>query len=356
MMRILHLVLAPRLSGAEVLAKDLAMHQHTHGDVVALASLRPQHDDFVELRAQLDARGIACFFPQRAHGNIGKLWHVYGVIRRFRPDVLVAHATIPAFYARALPTRVPVIYVMHSAANDFERSLFRRVERLLSARASAVVGVSETNVRDYVAAIGRHRLMQVIPNGVDTTRFVCTMSGEHWSRGARIVQIGRYNAVKNQLRTVQAFADVVKVAPQARLLLCGVVEDRAYFDAVRSLVAQLRLEGRVAVEGPRPDVAQLLLDSHVFAMPSLSEGHSIAFLEALASGIPVVASDIPAFAFARDFPGVQLIDAGDTAAYGRALAGAVRQSRSERELDGLTLDDTAEQYRAIAYQVAVFSC
>jgi glycosyltransferase involved in cell wall biosynthesis len=353
-MRILHLVLAPRLSGAEVLAKDLAIHQRMHGDAVAIASLLPQHDDFNALRAELDGQAVTCLFPVRTHGSLGKLWHLYQVIRRFKPDVLLAHATIPAFYARALPVRVPVVYVMHSAANDFERSLFRRVERVLSRRAGAVVGVSEANLKDYVAAIGRHPLMQVIPNGVDTRRFVCTAGAASSDKdgAAQIVQIGRYNAVKDQLQTVRAFAEAARIVPHARLLLVGVIEDPAYFSAVNALVSELGLAGRVIVDGPRDDVSRLLAESRVFAMPSRSEGHSIAFLEALATGIPVVASRIDAFAFARDFPAVQLLDTTDTAAYGHALVHALHEPRVERSLDGLTLNDTAQQYQAITRRVA----
>jgi glycosyltransferase involved in cell wall biosynthesis len=354
-MRILHLVLAPRLSGAEVLAKDLAIHQRMHGDAVALASLLPQHDDFSALRGELDGHAVTCLFPTRTYGSLGKLWHLYQAIRRFKPDVLLAHATIPAFYARALPVRVPVIYVMHSAANDFERSLIRRVERVLSRRAGAVVGVSEANLKDYVAAIGNHPLMQVIPNGVDTSRFVCTEGAAHSGKdggAVQIVQIGRYNAVKDQLQTVRAFAEAARVVTGARLLLVGVIEDPAYFAAVKALVNELGLAGRVLVEGPRDDVTRLLAESHVFAMPSRSEGHSIAFLEALATGIPVVASRIDAFAFARDFPGVHLLDTMDTSTYAHALVSALREPRVARALDGLTLNDTARQYLAITRRVA----
>ncbi|MDX6502018.1 MAG: hypothetical protein QOG23_5278, partial [Blastocatellia bacterium] len=71
-MRILHLVLAPRLSGAEVLAKDLAIHQQKSGEIVGMASLRPQHDDFVMLRRELDGNGVECMFPSGSHGTLGK--------------------------------------------------------------------------------------------------------------------------------------------------------------------------------------------------------------------------------------------------------------------------------------------
>ncbi|HWX10518.1 MAG TPA: glycosyltransferase family 1 protein, partial [Trinickia sp.] len=72
---------------------------------------------------------------------------------------------------------------------------------------------------------------------------------------------------------------------------------------------------------------------------------------ALASGIPIVANAIPAFTFACNWPGVQLIDTADVDRYGRALAAALGERRTQRQLDGMTLEDTAERYLAIARQV-----
>jgi L-malate glycosyltransferase len=350
-MRILHLVLAPRLSGAEVLAKDLAIHQRRQGHPVCITSLVPEHNDFKSLGADLEENGVPCRFPRKAYGMFGRLWHLYHVIRREKPDVIFAHATIPAFYARALPIGAPIVYVMHSATNDFERHLFRSVERILSPRARAVIGVSQANVEDYIAAVGPHPLMTVIPNGVDMARFADQASGEDVIRAPRIVQIGRYTSVKNQLQTVYAFGQVVREVSDARLMLFGVIEDPAYYAAVIDLVNKLGLADRVVVDGPRADVSKVLFDASVFAMPSRSEGHSIAFLEALASGIPVVGSAIAPFAFAKDFPNVQLLDTDDTMAYASALVTALGQRRAERTLTGLTLQDSAERYLAVARQV-----
>jgi len=157
--------------------------------------------------------------------------------------------------------------------------------------------------------------------------------------------------VKNQLQTVHAFKEVAQQVPLARLLLVGVVEDPAYFTAVKDLVAKLGLEQQVTVEGPRSDISDILFKASVFAMPSRSEGHSIAFLEALASGVPIVASDIRPFSFAVDFPAVHLLDPEDISAYASALVAALGEGRAQRPLGGLTLADTAERYLAVARQV-----
>jgi glycosyltransferase involved in cell wall biosynthesis len=350
-MRILHLVWIPRLSGAEVLVKDLAMHQQAQGHTVSVASLYPEQEDFAPLRSMLKRNGVPCFFPATRQNTFAKLWRLLRVIRGLRPDIVFAHATIPAFYARALPISVPIVYVMHSGPNDFRRPLFRRVERVLSRRARALVGVSEGIVADYRASVGQHPLMTVIPNGVDMTRFAALGRSIHSAHAQTIVQIGRYLAVKDQMQTVRAFSEVLKTRPDARLVLCGLVEDRDYHAGVIALAAELGVANRVSIEGPRTDVPDVLAGSQVFAMPSRSEGHSVAFLEALASGIPVVASNIAAFSFAQRMPAVQLIDPADTRAYAEALVTALDQQHVKRELPGLTLADTADQYNLIARQV-----
>nr|WP_216668738.1 glycosyltransferase family 4 protein [Paraburkholderia xenovorans] len=345
------MVHAPRLSGAEVLVKGLAIHHQRGGHEVCMTSLLPQQDDFADIRAELQAAGVTCLFPDVRYGRVGKLLHLYRVVRRFRPDFIVAHATLAALYVRLLPVHTPIAWVMHSGVNDFENGALKRAERLLSRRARAIIGVSQQNIDDYLREIGRHPSMVVIPNGVDAQLFseandACAPDIEVHPK--QIVQLGRYIEGKSQLDTIRAFERVLQAEPEARLLLCGVVEDLDYHRAVLSLVRELGLESRVTVGGPRSDVAAILRASRVFAMPSRFEAQSIGFLEALASGIPVVASRIPSFGFASAFAGVNLVDTTDPEAYGGALLSALGTPRANRQLAGYTLHDTADRYMTIA--------
>ncbi|TDV15575.1 glycosyltransferase family 4 protein [Paraburkholderia caballeronis] len=356
-MRILQLILAPRLSGAEMLVKGLAIDHQRSGHAVCVTSLLPAQDDFAAATDELAESRVLCHFPARRYERVGRLLFLYRSIRRFNPDVVFAHATIPAMYARALPVRVPIVWVMHSSVNDFVVSpLLCRAEQILSRRAKAVIGVSQKHVDDYRDAIGRHPPLIVVPNGIDVARFRkgAAASRDMADTGAgpskQIVQIGRYVPEKGQLETLRAFTRVLEAEPDARLLLCGVIEDRAYHAAVVALANELGIAPRVDIVGPMTRVDEILDESGVFVMPSSNEAQGIAFLEALASGIPVVASLAPAFAFARGWPGVQLVDTSDPACYGRALVAALREPRSHRPLDGFRLQDTAERYLAIARQ------
>jgi glycosyltransferase involved in cell wall biosynthesis len=331
----------------------VAIHHQRGGHEVCITSLLPQQDDFAGIRAELQAAGVACLFPSIRYGRVGKLLHLYRVVRQFRPDFIVAHATLAALYVRLLPVNTPIAWVMHSGVNDFENSALKQAERLLSRRARAVIGVSQQNIDDYLREIGKHPAMVVIPNGVDASLFAedsGTVAPDLEAPAKQIVQLGRYIEGKSQLHTIRAFERVLQSEPEARLLLCGVVEDLAYHEAVLSLVRQLGLESRVTVCGPRLDVAAILRASRVFAMPSRFEAQSIGFLEALASGIPVVASRIPSFGFASGFASVNLVDTADPEAYGRALLGALDMPRANRQLAGYTLHDTADRYMTIARQ------
>ncbi len=350
-MRILQVILAPRLSGAEVLAKGVSIGHQQSGHDVCIASLMPEHDDFAHISAELRAQGVACRFPHRNLGKIGRLLFLHRAIRQFKPDVIFAHATIPALYVRALPTRVPIVWVMHSGANDFANNALLYAERLLSGRAKAVIGVSQKNIDEYVKEVGSHPSMMVVPNGVDLTRFAHSADTAPSTGARQIVQIGRYIPEKNQLQTVEAFARVAAADPDVSLLLCGVIENLEYHAAIVKRVEELGLGDRVEIAGPQSNVAEILRNARSFAMPSSFEAHSISFLEALASGIPVVANTIPSFAFAANFPGVELLDTSNPDAYGRALAASLSEPRATRPLHGLTLQSTADRYLAIASDV-----
>ncbi|ACC75727.1 glycosyltransferase [Paraburkholderia phymatum] len=353
-MRILQVVYAPRLSGAEILAKGLAIQHREGGHEVCITSMQPQLADFDHSRSELSAANVLCDFPDSPLGRVGRLRHLWRCVRRFRPDIIIAHATLAALYVRLLPSVAPVVYVMHSGSNDFANPKLKWAERVLSRRAKVVVGVSPQNTRDYLREVGPHPYVTVIPNGVDLPRFEnaasAPVTGDR--RDSRqIVQLGRYVVDKGQLETIQAFEIVLQHEPDARLVFYGVIEDQAYHDKAMSLVHRLNLAGRVTLCGPESNVAAILQASQVFAMPSHREAHSIGFLEALASGIPVVASQIAAFEFARDFAGVSLVDTNNTPAYAQALLDALHSPRAHRALDGYTLRDTAERYLNIAKTV-----
>nr|WP_246849386.1 glycosyltransferase [Rubellimicrobium arenae] len=105
-----------------------------------------------------------------------------------------------------------------------------------------------------------------------------------------IVGIGRLTAQKDFPTLLRAFAGLTRSKPGARLLILGEGEERA---ALEALVRDLGLHGAVDLPGHVPDTLPYLARCDLFVLSSLWEGFSLALVEALGCGCPVVSTDCP---------------------------------------------------------------
>ena len=107
-----------------------------------------------------------------------------------------------------------------------------------------------------------------------------------------IGSVGRLEAVKDQLTLVRAFNELCLHRPDDNRLRLVLIGDGSLRDKVEELVAQEGIQDRVWLAGSREDVPQLLSALDVFVLPSLAEGISNTILEAMACGLPVVATRV----------------------------------------------------------------
>jgi len=112
---------------------------------------------------------------------------------------------------------------------------------------------------------------------------------KHWLVGT----VGRMQAVKDQVMLARAFVHALELAPQLRatmrLVMVGEGPLRAQAQAVLDAAGASALAW---LPGERGDVADIMRGLHAFALPSLAEGISNTILEAMASGLPVIATDV----------------------------------------------------------------
>lgn len=134
--------------------------------------------------------------------------------------------------------------------------------------------------------VPRATKIDVIPNFVDTARFRPAAGGS--GGGPTVIHVSNFRALKRVDHVVRAFARVRAERP-ARLRLVGDGPERAN---VELLVASLGLTGDVEQLGERADLPELLREAAVFLLPSETESFGLAALEALACGVPVVASRV----------------------------------------------------------------
>ena len=108
------------------------------------------------------------------------------------------------------------------------------------------------------------------------------------------LNVAGFQPLKCQVTLVNAFAEVVRLLPEAKLVLVGQATYMypAYVAEVKRTIAQHGLENAVFLTGLRHDVPRFYAAADAFVLPSLVEGWSLALGEAVAAGLPAVATSV----------------------------------------------------------------
>ena len=215
-------------------------------------------------------------------------------------DVLHCHQYSPFVYgwlAARWQRRLKVVYTEHGRLSDAPPSWKRRaVNPILSRFDGTAIAVSH-DLRDYMidAWFARERV-GVIHNGIDPGPLPSPADRARARQAlgvddGRLVvaTVARLDPVKDLLSLLDAFAIVRRHVPDALLAIVGDGPERA---ALERRAAQPDLAGAVRLTGFRSDVRALLPGADVYVSSSISEGVSITILEAMAAGVPVVATAV----------------------------------------------------------------
>jgi glycosyltransferase involved in cell wall biosynthesis len=107
-----------------------------------------------------------------------------------------------------------------------------------------------------------------------------------------ITVVSRLNLRKGIEYFLEAVAAVAKRFPESRFLIVGGSDDTAYQSSLETLAEDLKVRRQVVFTGERNDVKEILRETNLAVLPSLSEGMSNVLLEAMAAGLPVVATGV----------------------------------------------------------------
>lgn len=254
-------------------------------------------------------------------------WRIAQHCRRLRPDIVHTRnwGAIDGVVGARL-ARVPI--VIHSEHGwDTTDVPARRRWTLwaLSPGIDTVVAVSDHLRRWLSEGIGiTPPKVRLVRNGVDTNRFRPREDRDRLRRERgyegddRVVAaVGRFDPVKNYPLLIAAFEEVARRNAQARLLLIGTGAGRGNIERE---VERRHLGSVVRFAGYRDDVEDWLATADVFVHPSLSEGMTNAALEAMATGLPIVATRVGGLQeIVVDGVTGRLIPGGDAAALAAAM-------------------------------------
>ncbi len=297
--------------------------------------------------------GVQATFPEldiRKGDTLGNVRRFRAALRELRPHALLTNNFGSIEWAMA--NRTGLVRQVHVedgfGPEERERQLPRRVWlRRLFLRGRLVALPSRTLMRiatDTWKLDPRH--LRYVPNGIDLERFGSTAAAPPWpGDGPAIGTVTALRPEKNLGRLLRAFHLATRDAP-ARLVVIGDGPERP---ALEALSRELGIAGAVHWTGHVAQPAALIKALDVFAMSSDTEQMPLSLLEAMAAGLPVVATDVGDIRAMLPEPGRRFVTPLDAAALAdamrtlirspglRSTLGAANRAKAERDYDEGTM-------------------
>jgi sugar transferase (PEP-CTERM/EpsH1 system associated) len=262
----------------------------------------------VEFSKRITQPNVEIIAMHKVPGQPFKLYPaMYRLLRRLRPDVLhscniAALEFVPVAAFAGVPLRVHAEHGWDVADPQGHNKQYQLLRMVYQRFVHQFVAVSDQLQRYLIDTIGLSpSRVHCIPNGVDTEKFRPPLPDdrllqgfpfnkqEHWVIGT----VGRLEPIKNQPLLARAFVQLVQSNPPAgERLRLAIVGAGPLASEIRQIIDDAGLQDRLWLPGTRNDIPEVLRALDCFVLPSLSEGTSCTLQEALASSLPVVATDV----------------------------------------------------------------
>lgn len=282
-MRVLHVISSLEIGGAQRLLSDLLPIQKQQGIDVSLLVLKSEDNAFSKKVA--DAGVPIISLNVKSFRNPFLAFKVRSIIKGY--DVVHAHL-VHALYICSLAARglkIKLIYTEHSTSNNRRgKAYLRPIEKFIYGRYDKLISISQQTqdaLQDWLQSNdGR---FVVINNGVDTKGFA-NIHKEVIPKS--LIMVSRFASSKDQETVIKAMKLIDK---DATLRLVG---DGENLDHCKQVAKECGVEERVQFLGARADVANLVAESYIGVQSSNWEGFGLTAVEIMASGKPVVATNV----------------------------------------------------------------
>lgn len=277
--------------GAERVFVNLAGYFREEGYRVVMVTQYQKEDEYIlpdgieRILSDIEEQKVS---PSRVVNFFRRLNKLHAIWKEQEPDLVLScigkNNFMTVVTAAGTKTK-PVVSVVGEAKEEYPGRVMRMLADILFSRAAGIVLQTERSRAFFCKKVGERAV--ILPNSLNTDFIRPRYEGE---REKRIVSVGRMDANKNHEMQIRAFAALKDKYTDYELVIYGDGELRSY---IEETAAKLGVADRVFLPGVVPDVASHIERASLFLLTSYSEGVSNALIEALALGLPVIATDVP---------------------------------------------------------------
>jgi len=359
----------PLLGGAEVQAQRLATALLEKGVDVFVLTRRLKGIPAYEVVDEIPVHREIHTVPLPLLWGVCFMVSVFIFLYKRRKEYTIIHChilqefqTVVALLFKGMFNKKVIVKMSSSGETSDIKLLQRSLKGKLFFRwikkVDAIISVCKQSSRELLNGGFPEESIVEIPNGVDVHTFV-----QHPSRSARegatITFVGRLDRYKGVDFLLEAFKRVLSRNSNPRLIIVGTGPDETL---LKKSAVKLNVHKRIQFRGRQEDVLSVLSDTDIFVLPTLSEGMSNVLLEAMACGLPIVATSVGGNCdLISDMHNGILVPPGDPHALSEALIEILHNTTLAQQLgdearktveDHYSLESIADSYLQLYKRLA----
>ncbi len=290
-MKILQVIPYFCFGGAETMCENLTYALTKLGHSVTVVSL---YNEKTPISRRMEEAGVRILYLDKKLGlDVSMVTKLAKIMRREKPDVVHTHLDVIKYAVAAakLSGIRRCVHTVHNVAHEEAEGTLQKIINTIYFRLgwSVPVALSPEVHRTIVSFYGmKDEKVPVIYNGVDLSRCI-PKNGYELGKKVQLLHIGRFNYQKNHKGLLDAFARILQKNPDCCLNLLGDGELRP---EVETYAEELGIREKVLFHGSQSNVYPYLHSADIFLLPSRFEGMPMTIIEAMGTGLPVVASAV----------------------------------------------------------------
>lgn len=290
-MKILQVIPYFCFGGAETMCENLTYALLKMGHSVTVVSLYNQQTPIAQ---RMEAAGVRLLYLNKKLGlDLSMVTELVKIIRREKPDVVHTHLDVIKYTVAAarLCGVKRCIHTVHNVAQEEAEGRLQKLINTIYFKLGWSVPVAlSPEVRATILSFYGLKEAQVpmIYNGVDLGKCI-PKTDYSLGKPACLLHVGRFNHQKNHSGLLEAFDRIVKQYPDCCLQLIGDGELR---EETEQLAVSLGIREKISFLGSQTNVYPFLQKADLFLLPSKFEGMPMTIIEAMGTGLPVVASAV----------------------------------------------------------------
>jgi glycosyltransferase involved in cell wall biosynthesis len=279
------------LGGMEIATYNIAEHLAKKGHEIHVIT---QYDEGLQVFSQENGFYIhrIAFSRVRIVGVLLLWLRFFLTVRKIKPDIIHAQSFMAGIPACVIGNLLRIPYIVWGRGSDVYLMDFyvKNSSKFILKNANAIIALTD-HMRKKLNSI-HSRDIYIVPNGISLEQFKeISPDLTNEARTKKILFVGRFHPVKGVKYLIMAMEKVHEEIPDARLILVGDGKER---DMLEKLAENHGIRESIDFIGevPHKKIAGFMNNADVFVLPSISESFGMVNLEAMACGLPIVASRV----------------------------------------------------------------